>query len=74
VKELISCWNVSNTGDDCGLIGRSLKDQELVDLMKEYGLDYEDDLHLAVALRNKAKEIISNDQDFDRTPLKRRFS
>ncbi|MCC6024602.1 MAG: PIN domain-containing protein [Thaumarchaeota archaeon] len=42
--------------------------------MKEYGLDYEDALHLAVALRNKAEEIISNDQDFDRTPLKRRFS
>lgn len=84
-----------------GLLGRSLKDQELieevvhtitalsglviipltlrdmiqaVDLMKEYGLDYEDALHLAVALRNKAKEIISNDQDFDRTPLKRGFS
>lgn len=43
-------------------------------LMKEYNLDYEDAVHLATALRSKAKEIISNDEDFDRTPLKRRFS
>lgn len=43
-------------------------------LMKEYSLDYEDAVHLATALRNKAKEIISNDEDFDKTPLKRRFS
>jgi predicted nucleic acid-binding protein len=42
-------------------------------LMKEYELDYEDALHLAAALKSKAKEIISNDQDFDKTPLKRRF-
>ncbi|MEM3549501.1 MAG: type II toxin-antitoxin system VapC family toxin [Candidatus Bathyarchaeia archaeon] len=42
-------------------------------LMKEYDLDYEDALHLAAALRNKAKEIISNDKDFDKTPLKRKF-
>jgi predicted nucleic acid-binding protein len=42
--------------------------------MKEYGLDYEDALHLAAALRSKVREIISNDQDFDKTPLKRRFS
>jgi predicted nucleic acid-binding protein len=44
-----------------------------VSLMEKYALDYEDALHLAVATRNKAKEIISNDQDFDRTPLKRKF-
>ena len=43
-------------------------------LMKEYGLDYEDALHLAAALRNKAKEIISNDEDFDKTPVKRIFT
>ncbi|MEM4297219.1 MAG: type II toxin-antitoxin system VapC family toxin [Nitrososphaerota archaeon] len=43
-------------------------------LMKEYSLDYEDAIHLATALRSKAKEIISNDKDFDRTTLKRRFS
>ncbi|MEM1538166.1 MAG: type II toxin-antitoxin system VapC family toxin [Candidatus Nezhaarchaeales archaeon] len=42
-------------------------------LMKEYDLDYEDALHLATALRNKAREIVSNDKDFDRTPLKRKF-
>lgn len=42
-------------------------------LTKEYQLDYEDALHLAAALKSKAKEIISNDKDFDKTPLKRRF-
>jgi len=41
--------------------------------MKEYDLDYEDALHLATALRNNVKKIISNDQDFDKTPLKRTF-
>ncbi len=44
------------------------------ELMKEYGLDYEDAIHLAAALRSKAREIISNDKDFDGTPLKRKFS
>ncbi|MEM0482292.1 MAG: type II toxin-antitoxin system VapC family toxin [Nitrososphaerota archaeon] len=43
-------------------------------LTVEYSLDYEDALHLATALRNNAKEIVSNDRDFDKTPLKRRFS
>ncbi|MBS7626801.1 PIN domain-containing protein [Candidatus Bathyarchaeota archaeon] len=43
-------------------------------LMKEYSLDCEDAMHLATALRSRAKEIISNDEDFNRTPLKRRFS
>lgn len=42
-------------------------------LMKEYNLDYEDAIHLATALKSKAKEIISNDEDFDKTPLKRKF-
>ncbi|MGC9095493.1 MAG: type II toxin-antitoxin system VapC family toxin [Candidatus Bathyarchaeia archaeon] len=42
-------------------------------LTTEYDLDYEDAIHLAAALRNKAKEIISNDKDFDKTPLKRKF-
>jgi predicted nucleic acid-binding protein len=46
---------------------------EATNLMKKYDLDYEDALHLAVALRNSVKEIISNDQDFDKTPLKRKF-
>ncbi|MEM1553810.1 MAG: type II toxin-antitoxin system VapC family toxin [Thermoproteota archaeon] len=43
-------------------------------LMEKYELDYEDAVYLAVALRNKVKEIISNDQDFDRIPLKRMFT
>ncbi|MEM2153278.1 MAG: PIN domain-containing protein [Nitrososphaeria archaeon] len=41
--------------------------------MGEYGLDFEDALHLASALRYNLKEIISNDLDFDQTPLKRIF-
>jgi predicted nucleic acid-binding protein len=44
-----------------------------VDLMKEYALDFEDALHLATAFRINAKEILSNDKDFDQTPLKRRI-
>lgn len=41
--------------------------------MAEYKLDFEHALRLAVALRAGAKEILSNDKDFDRTPLTRRF-
>ena len=41
--------------------------------MHDYKLDYEDSLHLAAALRAGAKKIISNDSDFDRTPLERVF-
>lgn len=47
---------------------------EAASLMKECGLDFEDALHLATALRNKVKEIISNDEDFDKTSLKRKFT
>ena len=39
--------------------------------MKAYDIDYEDALHLATALRVGAKEIVSNDKDFDKTPLTR---
>ena len=46
---------------------------EAANLMEKYDLDYEDALHLAAALRNSVKEIISNDRDFDKTPLKRKF-
>jgi predicted nucleic acid-binding protein len=59
-----------------GLKVVSLNSEDLekaLELMKNYKLDYEDALHSAVALRSKAKEIISNDNDFDRTPLKRKF-
>lgn len=40
-------------------------------LMRAHSLDYEDALHLATAQRAGAKTIISNDQDFDKAPLKR---
>jgi len=40
--------------------------------MREYEPDYEDALHLAAALKSKVKEMISSDQDFDKTPLKRK--
>ncbi|MEM1582572.1 MAG: type II toxin-antitoxin system VapC family toxin [Candidatus Bathyarchaeia archaeon] len=43
-------------------------------LMGEYNLDHEDAIHLATALRNRAKEIISNDEAFDKAPQKRKFS
>lgn len=46
---------------------------EAASLMKKYELDYEDALHLAAAIRSKAEKIISNDQDFDKTPLTRNF-
>jgi predicted nucleic acid-binding protein len=42
-----------------------------VELMEEYKLDYEDSIHLAVARRTGAQEILSNDEDFDVTPIKR---
>lgn len=42
-----------------------------MDLMDECKLDYEDSIHLAVALRTGAQEIISNDKDFDISPIKR---
>jgi len=46
---------------------------QATNLMVKYDLDYEDALHLATALRSGAKEILSNDKDFDKTPLKREF-
>jgi len=44
-----------------------------LDLMQEYGVDYEDALHLAVALDTGLDKIVSNDKDFDKTSLKRVF-
>ena len=44
-----------------------------LELMEKHNLDYEDSLHLAVAMRERAVRIISNDKDFDKTPIKRSF-
>ncbi|MGD0995388.1 MAG: type II toxin-antitoxin system VapC family toxin [Candidatus Bathyarchaeia archaeon] len=44
-----------------------------VDIMNDYKLDYEDSIHLAVAIRTGAQEIISNDKDFKTVPIKRIF-
>lgn len=58
------------------LMIRPLKPEDLIQavyLMKEYNLDYEDSLHLATALGMGVNEIISNDKDFDKTPLRRTF-
>ena len=59
-----------------GLVIEPLKLEDFtqaLDLMEEYNLDYEDSLHLSVAIKAGAKEIVSNDKDFDKTPLKRTF-
>ena len=53
-----------------------LTDQIMVEalrVMGRYGLDYEDSIHLASALAVKASEIISDDKDFDKSPLERTF-
>jgi len=44
-----------------------------LNFMEKYDLDYEDSLHLATAIRMGINKIISNDKDFDKTPLKRKF-
>jgi len=44
-----------------------------LEIMNDFGLDFEDSLHLAVALRKNVKEIVLNDSDFDRTNIKRIF-
>lgn len=59
-----------------GLLIDPLKPEDFiqaVELMKEYDIDYEDSIHLTVALRKGAKEIVSNDKDFDNTQLRRTF-
>lgn len=45
--------------------------QKAAQIMETWKLDYEDSLHLAVAQRVEAQEIVSNDKDFDRTEIKR---
>ncbi len=42
-------------------------------LMREFNLDFEDAIHLNAALDNDATQIVSNDKDFDKTPLPRVF-
>lgn len=44
-----------------------------LNFMEKYDLEYEDSLHLATAIRMGINKIISNDKDFDKTPLKRKF-
>lgn len=59
-----------------GLLIEPLKPEDIiqtVELMKEHDIDYEDSIHLTVALRKGAKEIVSNDKDFDSTQLRRTF-
>jgi len=47
--------------------------EEAEKMMREYGLDFEDALHLATALKYNVREIISNDRDFDGLPINRIF-
>lgn len=57
-----------------GLTIEPLKPEDLTnaaELMNSNKLDYEDALHLAVALRVGAKEIITNDKGFNATNVKR---
>jgi predicted nucleic acid-binding protein len=57
-----------------GLTIEPLKPEDLttaIDLMSNSKIDYEDALHLAVAMRIGAQEIVSNDKDFSTTQIKR---
>ena len=68
-EEIINCMTRIK-----GLMIEPLRPEDFtraVDLMKEYGLDYEDAVHLAVAMRTGAQEILSNDKHFDVGPIKR---
>jgi len=59
-----------------GLAIEPLRSEDLtqaVKLMEKYGLDYEDSLHLAVALRVESAAVVTNDRDWDRTPIPRTF-
>ena len=47
--------------------------RKAADLMNECELDFEDSLHLAVAMRTKVQEIVSNDKDFDAAQIRRVF-
>lgn len=57
-----------------GLTIEPLKSEDFTkatELMSNYRIDYEDALHLAVATRINAQEIITNDKDFNTTNIKR---
>jgi predicted nucleic acid-binding protein len=57
-----------------GLIIEPLRPKDFtqaVDLMNDCKLDYEDSIHLAVAIRTGTQEIVTNDKDFDTTLIKR---
>lgn len=57
-----------------GLIIEPLKPEDFtqaLDLMNVCKLDYEDSIHLAVAIRTGAQEIVTNDKDFETTLIKR---
>jgi predicted nucleic acid-binding protein len=59
-----------------GLTIEPLKPEDLTnaaELMNELKMDYEDALHLAVAIRTGATEIITNDKRFHTTNIKRVF-
>ncbi|MCL2476480.1 PIN domain-containing protein [Candidatus Bathycorpusculum sp.] len=59
-----------------GLTIEPLKPEDLTtatELMDSNKLDYEDALHLAVAIRTGAKEIITDDKDFNITSIKKVF-
>jgi uncharacterized protein len=59
-----------------GLTIEPLKPEDLTEaaeLMNNNKLDYEDALHLAVAIRAGAKEIITNDKGFNAVNIKRTF-
>lgn len=51
----------------------SMHFSKALDLMQAYSIDYEDALHLAVAMDEGFDKIVSDDNDFDKTPLKRVF-
>jgi len=55
----------------CRSVLRSEDYKKAAEIMDKWKLDYEDSLHLAVAERVSAQEIVSNDKDFDRTEIKR---
>jgi len=47
--------------------------ERALELMKRYGMDLENALHLATLQRVGARKMVSNDLDFDRAPVTRVF-